>query len=365
MQTSYAIHHNPAVEGLTQDHRVSRPGFLPWRAAIASMTVGSSAAGDLQLSAVDRKTGQVFETTVPLSGASDAASLTEMVNAWRANGQLNSLFTVSEDGASVFTIAARNPNRYYAFEATPPGAMTVDVATVQEPGGVGLRFGRFVARGPGDRDIEQLSATTELRDLYGMLFRTDANHFHSIENDTPDAFDALDRGKTHPVLDSGRIWVRVEDAVTPSTIPYARRATTGGAGEVGGVRGSPDGGQQLFTATPVPAETSYGLRVTWRGQVYVAIADGADGTYVATEICDDLRASLGAVPGLTIGGTDTMTIQGAAGEPLTVVDIGNGDAGVLETDAEDVDTIDISPIASFETSAPAGELALLRVRMAA
>lgn len=371
MQTQFTVNPGAAIAGLAIGRVYAKPRTLPYRAQISTITIGSSEAGDLVIDVTDDETQQTYSLTVTLSGAVEATSLDEMLAAIQANGPLNNLFSGVEDGATVLTLTARHANRSYTITTTPPGSMTAVVATSQASGGDGIEPGLWVARGAADLQIDALTATTTLAQLEGVLRRTDANHFHALVESTTDV-DRLRRGKTHSVLESGsRVWVEVEDAVTPGSTPYVRRALTSGAGTVGAMRGSAAGAtQQTWTFTPTAIDLpGYGFQFEYQGVPYTALYLG-DGTTTVAVACDGLVQDLGSIAGLTItdNGTD-VTIQPALGTQLENVrnlashtDVPADSVTVAETVQEDIDTIDVSSIAVFETSAAAGGLALLRIK---
>lgn len=371
MQTSYNVNQTIGVEGQPIGDRKTRPGFLPWLAQQTQIRIADSEAGDLVITIVDDDTAQSFSITVTVSGTTEATTLDEMLAAWRANGQFNALASVTEDGAEDLEIVFRSHNRAYTVTTTPPGSMTAVVSEVQAPGGAGLEFGRMVARGSGDMEIQQVSATTEIADLFGFLFRTDANHFHSLENDTPTAVDATDRGRHYSHILEGRALVKVEEAVTPASEVWMRRALTSSAGRLGGFRASGVGGQESHTVVPVVDLSAYGFEFGWRGRHYTCHYHPTDLTTTVADAIDGLYAALGTVTGLTFSESATLlTIQTAAGEALDYIRNSSAalDADTLtvviaETVAADTDAINISAIAEYETTAAAEGLAQVRFHM--
>lgn len=371
MQTTYLRNQTIGLEGQPIGDRETRPGFLPWLAQQTQIRIASSEAGDLVITIADDDTAQSWDLTVAISGAVEATSLDEMLAAWRANGQFNALASVTEDGAEDLEIVFRSHNRAYTVTTVPPGSMTAVVSEVQAPGGAGLEFGRMVARGSGDMEIQQVSATTEIADLFGFLFRTDANHFHSLENDTPTAVDATDRGRHYAHITKGRALVKVEEAVTPASEVWMRRALTSSAGRLGGFRVSAVGGQESHTVVPVINLIHYGFEFGWRGRHYTAAYHPTDATTSVEDAIDGLFAALGTVSGLTFSESATLlTIQTAAGEKLDYIrnssaalDADTLTVAVAETVAADADAINISAIAEYESTAAAEGLAQIRFHM--
>lgn len=376
MQTSYSVNQDIAVEGQPVGDRESRPMELAWLPQINTITIASAEAGDLVITITDDETSQVYSLTVAISGAVEATSLDEMLAAWQANAKFNDLFSVAEDGATVFTPIARHANRAYTIATTPPGSMTAVVAETQASGGSGVEFGRFVIKGSEDNSYDGVGAATVIADLAGMLFRTDANHFHSLENDTPAAVDASERGKTYAILERGRVMVKVEEAVTPASTPYMRRAQTSGAGRVGGLRASAVGGQASYTVTPTVNHKNYAFEYGYLGQNYVVQYSATDETTAVADAIDGLYdAAGGASPptGITLAETATeLTVQTAAGTDLDYIrcsawglDTEAISCTVATSVAADVDAIDVSSICEFETSAGADGYSRLRLKKTA
>jgi hypothetical protein len=375
MQTEYKNVLDDSIEGAPYGtRRNSRSMTLPWQAQSTQIRIGALETGNLVINVVDDETQQSYSITVALSTTTAATSLDEMVTAAQANVDFNNLFTFSEDASQDFQMDARHANRTYTVTTTPPGSMTAVVSSLQAAGGSGLEFGRLVARGSGDDEFEALTATSTLANIVGGLFRTDGNHLHSLENDTPSAVDASDRGRTYSVMYDGGMTVKVEDAVTPASKVYVRRAQTGSVGAVGRVRATPAGTAQVVTATPTAAnDTNYALQIHFtsgpaKGETHVIQALG-DGSATATEICNDLRTSLNSNARLaaliTESGTATLILTASAVDTeFEVEDVGAGDfASITETTARDDDTIDISSIAEFESTAAADGLARLRINL--
>lgn len=253
MQTSYSVNPAKALEGLTEGARLTRPGSLPYLPQISTITLALAEAGNLTVKIVDDLTQQSYSVTAAISSIDEAVALDELVAAWRADVEANALFSVAEDGATVFTATARHANRSYTITTTPPGAMTATVATSQAAGGSGLEMGRMVARGSNDGEIRALTSTDTVSTVAGILIRTDANHFHKLENELPSDVDALARGKTYPVLYDGFIWVHCETAVTPSSTVHVRKS---GSGEVGAFRASASGADTIDVSSICTFETT-------------------------------------------------------------------------------------------------------------
>lgn len=371
MQVSYNVNLAKAIKG--QPHgapRMTVPMTLPYLPQIQTITIsdGTPAAGEAwTITAVDDASEQSYSFSFD-SGASLAVTLDNLVAGLATSGKMNDLFTATEDGATVATLTARHENRSYTLTVTPGGSAAAVVAETQAAGGAGLELGLMVAQATtGDAHMRAVAQGDAVSDLRGILFRTDGNHFHSLETgELPTSVDLSERGRTYSILERGRVWVEVEEAVTPASTPFVRLA---GTGDIGGFRASEDGGQQVATVTPTAAELDFLIQIhdLRTGERVSLLSANPDGTATATEICDAWRTAAataqadGALTGYTFGGTATLTITGPAGRAFEVLDVGEGVSAVADTTPADVDALDVSSVCRFETSAGAGELALLRI----
>lgn len=255
MQTQYKLHEDPAVEGQPVGDRKSRPMALPWLPQITEIVIadGSPAASEpWTIDFANEKTGQVF-TLAFTSGASLAATLDNLVAAVAANAKIRDLFTVTEDGVDTAEFTARHANVPYTVTVTPGGSATATPTDTQDAGGAGVEFGRLVKRGADDETYEAVAAGTTLAQVVGVLFRTDGNHFHPLENDGPAVVDTSRRGDTMAIMYEGRFMAKVEDAVTPTSTAYLRIA---GTGRIGALRATADGGNTINVSSICKFETS-------------------------------------------------------------------------------------------------------------
>lgn len=369
MQISYSVNPDRAVEGMPIGDRESVPRLLPLSYQVTTLTVANPQAGANVLSVTDVASGQVYELSFT-STAATATTVDAIVAAAAINGEFRNLFSVVDTSSTVATATAKHAGREYTFELTTAfGTTTVTPAdTVEHDASSSLSMGRMVCRGSGDGEISALGASTSLQQLEGIVFRTDANHFHDLE-ELPSDSDVLAAGKYLSVMQKGRLWVQVEDAVTPASSVFVRRAQTSSVGAVGRFRGSAAGGQQSYTFTPSAINLpGYGFEFDYQGVHYTALYLG-DGSTTVAQACDGLVQDLGSISGLTISdGATEVTIQTAAGTELENVrnlashtDVPVDSVDIAESVGEDIDTIDVSSICSFETSASAGGLALLRI----
>jgi len=367
MQTTYDVSIPARIKGmpLTAPRR-SVPAQLPLLAQILRLTIpGGAGTSDVTITVVDEESGQSYSITVTGS-ATEATLLASVLAAVRGNAKLNQLFSVADGGTGadvVVDFTARHANRGYQLSSVGGASGASAAGTVSElqaEGGAGLEMGIIVARGSNDGEFAALGASSTIADILGVLFRTDANHFHSLENDTFDAVDACRRGKHYPISEMIRYWAEAEEAMTPSSRVYVRRATTSGVGTPGDLRASPAGSAQVATVTPTAAELDYVLLVdvTIAGvrQLVPLLAANPDGSNTATETCDALRAAVaqaqtdGLLAGFSTGGTATMTLTGPAGVAFLAQSTGEGLLAVADTTPADVDTIDITSICKVEQS---------------
>ncbi len=361
----------PLREGQHLGPRQSAPFTLAKLAQITTITIADAspaAAESWTLSVTDDETAQVYSITFN-SGASLALTLDALVAAVAADGRLNDLFSATEDGATVATLTARHVGRSYTLAVTPGGSATAAVAISQSAGGNKLRFGRMLAVDSAGK-ARELEASDALIDLAGALFRTDFNHVQPFEPaDARAGYDGAARGKTMSLMQRGRMVVDPETDPTDLSDPvYVRRALTSGSGSLGAFSAAAAGGQQLWTFTPSAINLpGYGFQFEYQGAPYTALYLG-DGSTTVAQAVDGLVQDLGSISGLTItdNGTD-LTIQTAAGTELTNVrnlashtDVPVDSVTVAETTGEDIDMIDISSKARWETLPNAQGLAVVR-----
>ncbi len=376
MQTTYSVNPGFAVEGMRHGGaRRSVPAMLAWLAQIDLLTVtAGSATDDLVITVVDDQTGQEYEATATGS-ATESTLLTNALAAIRAS-EINKLFSVEGevDTNILITFTARHANRTYTISATGgTNASTAPAVTsVQAAGGTGIEFGRFVARGDDPDTFRALAATDTIEDVLGVLTRTDANHFHSLESDTPDAVDRSVRGRHYPIDQEVYFWAKPETSLTTGGALYLRIAQTSSAGRVGALRSSPAGATQVATITPAENHGSYAIAYGYLGEHYKATYNPTDATTTVADACAGLEdaADENAPSGVTVsaGGTTAITLTAAAG---TKFDYVHNVAWNLDTEAAsttvsvaaaDVDALDISSIARIERGAAQDGLALIRVR---
>lgn len=193
--------------------------------------------------------------------------------------------------------------------------------------------------------------------------------------------------ETASILRRGRIWVRVEEAITVGDPVYFRH-TSGTGTEIGAFRNDSDGAGQVTTLTPTVVENDiYGLDITvggteyhfeaqatgsagdpaiwtltptvandtlYRLHIHIPNAPGAqkewafeytsDGTATATEICDGFRTVMAASASFTAlvvaSGTTTLILTGQTnGMEFTILPAGVGLwTSITETQAAGVST---------------------------
>jgi hypothetical protein len=365
MQTQYKITPSKAVKGMPlAARRKSRPRQLAWRAQAGTLVLtNSSEAGDLLLVLRDVKTRAEYELTVAISGATEATSLNEIVAAIQANGDWGSRLIVSDDNTLTVSYTARQANRVYEIDVDPPGSMSVTHNVVTTAGGAGIEMGTLVARGSAEGTFDAPGATTTVDQIAGLLFRTDANHFHSLENDTPSAIDLCERGKHYAIAEQIEAWMEVEEAVTESSTPYMRRAATSSVGTPGDLRASPAGTAQVATLTVVADLQNYAVAFGINGRDYSFSYNPTDGTTATDDVVDGLEDAAAAeitqrgigslVAASAASAAAAFTLTTAAGvvfDYVTISSFGEDTevvAGTVSLGTADADAIDVSSILRF------------------
>ncbi len=257
MRTSHKIIPDVAIEGMALSGYESRPMLLPLRAQEVELVLADSAAGALTLTLQDQEWQILRTLEIALSGATVATSLDEIVAAAQADPYFAGFGTYDDDDTDSVRFLARIAGRSYTLAApTVPGGMTAptvnETVSAIDDKGSGVEFGRFVKRGSGDNEIDTLSSGDTVGDLVGLIRRTEGNHFHKLDESLSDV-DATLRGQTYPIMEKGRIWVRVEQAVTPASTPFVRIS---GSGEIGALRADAAGGAAIDASSICRFESS-------------------------------------------------------------------------------------------------------------
>jgi len=125
-----------------------------------------------------------------------------------------------------------------AGQAADTGA--IDVISRASEEAVAFPYGCAVVAGT-DPDVQALLASGAA-DLLGV-----AMHSHAAENDIAAADSVLD-GRMFNVLRDGRIYVVVEEAVTPASTVFVRISAGGGGSQLGAFRASADTATALACA---------------------------------------------------------------------------------------------------------------------
>jgi len=244
MQTQYNVNNAVAVEGQTVGPREASPYTLPYLAQVSTLVIAdaSPAAGEAwTVTFTDDDSSQQYPLTFD-SGATLDVTLDNLVDALNADGKLRDLFTVSEDGVDTATFTARKANQAFTITSAPGGSATGTHAVTTAAGGAELELGTMVSRSATAGEMRALEAADTADNLAGILFRTDTNHFHDLENDTASAVDSFDRGRTLAVMEEGRCWVLVPTGVSALTDAVHVRVN---AGRLGEFRNAADGGDTV------------------------------------------------------------------------------------------------------------------------
>ena len=193
-------------------------------------------------------------------------------------------------------------------------------------------------------------------------------HNHAVESDPTTLVPTYPIKSVAPVMRKGRVYVKVEEAVTQGNQAYARYATgiaDSGLVQKGAFRKSPDGTAQVATLTPTAVNDAKYFANIYddEGKLLAGGSYQADGSATATEICDGLRASLGTVPGITLSGTATLIITASvAGTAFVVEADGNIAVAATTPNAQSAAKV---PGAYYATSASAGGFAMLDLNLGA
>ncbi len=148
------------------------------------------------------------------------------------------------------------------------------VAKKSEEETASIPFGVMVAQGEEDDGVLNLAANNDR--LVGIVV-----HAHGYNRDSELDDDGLRPGCTFDVLNEGRIIVRVEDSVTPSSEVHVRAVTGGssgygeaGAETAGAFRGTDDGADTInitefarYTRSADAGELTI-VDITMRGQPF-------------------------------------------------------------------------------------------------
>lgn len=386
MQTSYLQNIRRAIKGQPLcAPRKSRARQLPWLPQISTLTVTAGAlTTDLVITVVDDKSGQSYSVTV--TGSANEATLgASLLTAWRAHARLNMLFSVANTTASsgsdlVTVFTARHANRTYTMSATGGTSATPPAfAATQAAGGALLEWGQLVAKGSGDDEFQAMTSTTTVRDIAGFLYRTDANHFHSLEADTPTAVDACRRGVHYPIAEEGEFYVQVAEDVTPNSRVYVRVEGS----NIGDWGDTPAGTAQVATITAIADAQVYRIvaflnvdGVRRQLEFEYAPTDGTTTTDLAIDGMEAAAAAAIIAQGLTgivaasaASASATMTLTLTAGYAFEYVDgsaffeDASAEAMTVSTAAADADMLDVSAICKYTSTTLSGGLASVALRL--
>jgi hypothetical protein len=350
---SYRLNPAPIRAWLTEGPCESRGYMLPWLPGIyqARFTAGALTA-DTVWAIENVETEQVYAAT-GTGSATEATMLDNALAALVAVPDINSRFSITEDGVDDVVFTARHANKAYEIGVTGgPSATAPVVTTLQPPGGNKLNFG-FVALDSSGK-LEALASDTVVGDIAGFIRYADAAMYRESWTDTEIA---VERGKKHAVQYEGHVWAPYAGSA-PSTAPgtrvYLRRALTSDLGSVGEILAAPAGSAQVSTYTPVADMLAYGFAYGYGGVDYIVQFHPTDGTTTVALACDGLVADgiINQPTGVAItDSTTAVTITTAAGTALdylrpfgATLDAATA-AGAVSVGTADIDAIDISSIA--------------------
>lgn len=391
MQTTYSINPDVAIKGQpVVAPRHSRPLQLAPLQQILSLSIAAGAGtDDVVLTLTDLDTDQDWTLTV--TGNANEATLGAAIRAAvAADPKFNSLVTVaaateSSGSAIVHTYTARHHGRSYSLSASGgPANGSYTAAETQAAGGSGLQFGVLVARGSADDEFTAMTASTTVRDIAGFLFRTDGNHFHDLpadlRNDPASGVDACRPGSVYSIAEEGEFWVQVQEAVTRDSRPHVRIEGT----SVGDWGDTPAGTAQVATGTVVADHQVYQVVstviVNGREIPLEFSYDPTDGTTTTDDVVDGLEDAAaaaitaagltGIVAASTASASATFTLTLTAGYTWGVSpyfaswgEDTEAVAGTFDAGTADVDMLDVSSICRYTSSASAGGLAKVKIRV--
>jgi hypothetical protein len=237
-----------------------------------------------------------------------------------------------------------------------------------------IPFGVAVVQGTADRDVILPTSAANITGqgkFQGIaIVDLSTENIRDNPSTTPPHFPA---GEAVPVLRKGRVYVKVEENVTPLSpvfVRFANGIADNTLVQKGAFRASADGAgstAQVATLTPTAVNaTIYAVEILDAANEVVAAAEFlSDGSATATKIVTGLTAALGTVPGVTLSGTATLILTStAAGVPFSVKSIGDGTIAVAATtpNVTGATTAAQLPNARYMTTALAGSVAVLEVR---
>lgn len=220
-------------------------------------------------------------------------------------------------------------------------------------------YGRGVKRGTANDQFLLPAAAAD--EVVGVLV-----HTHVSEDLTDDGIATKEPGN---VMRVGRLFVKPEQAVSPSDKVFVRH-TAGGAGETKGrLRKDNDGVAQVTTVTPTAANsTLYTLNVFVDGKLF-SFQVTSDASATATEICDAFRTAMAADSAFTAlvtgSGTATLILTGVnTGKAFQVTDGGSpGDLAVAETTPASTKATELVGAKWRSTTTAADEIAELELNL--
>lgn len=178
--------------------------------------------------------------SVTSDGSGTAAEVRDLLlAAIAADAYANALVTVAASGANC-RITERNPAAGEVAITEADANLTLTVITAHgeyEPMAAGIA----VARGDGDREIRKLSSGASVAGI--------TVHSHAIGDSDLDGEALYDANSVIPVLTSGMLLVKVEEAVTPADDVYVRHTATTDNPTLGAFRTDSDGGTAMALAS--------------------------------------------------------------------------------------------------------------------
>ena len=180
---------------------------------------------------------------VPIGYTSDASATAGeirdgLIAAIQANAFANAKVTAAASGNDV-RITERDPSKGEVALAESDANLALATVTAhaqKEPMAPGIAL----EQGPGDRDGRLPVSGGTFR---GVTLLSHANGDSELSGD-----DLFEPRSLVPVLRQGEVWVKVEENVTPASVPHYRHTASGANTQRGAFRASTDGGKATSLA---------------------------------------------------------------------------------------------------------------------
>lgn len=251
MQTATLLYHDEGLPGqVAQGEYESEPLRTRYTGEVLRLTIGNPYTAALYRLLVEVSDG--YKPTFEYDGTGDADEIEAgagFAALWNSSPTWRHLGLATSNGNGTVDIAWGNYNRQWVVTPTATNAAVFTSAVQTAASSTTARFGVLVTRGAKGSDprtaapVLPLAVATTVGQIRGMVIREDAGVEQPRAADQVAAgYDFYPAGRAVPVLNRGRGWIVCETAMTADGPIYARRA---GAGIIGAVRNSADGGNTV------------------------------------------------------------------------------------------------------------------------